>query len=159
MKFYLFAVLAATVLPKAGAASLACPELASAVQVGTCPTEEDLKYTFTGFCSDDARAYRGETDVCTDFEQYRKLKNVALWESADGVFDAYVSCDLPKNALKAAKLSGVRVAKQGKLTQLICSYPNGVRFTYRTRALCTADSGVDCSVNPGSCMANCEGAP
>lgn len=159
MKFYLLAMLAAAVFPHAQAGTVLCPDLATAVQVGTCPSEEELKYTFTGYCSDDAKAYRGETDVCTDFQQYRKLKNVAMWESADGVFDAYVSCELPKDALKAAKLSGVRVAKKGKLTQLICSYANGVSFIYRTRAQCAVDTGADCSASPGACTAHCEGAP
>jgi hypothetical protein len=159
MKFYLMALLAAAVLHQAQAGTLSCPDLATAVQVGACPTEEDLKYTFTGYCSDDARAYRGETDVCTDFQQYRKLKNVALWESADGVFDAYVSCELPKNAFKFAKVSGMRVGKQGSLTQLICSYANGVNLIYRTRARCVVDSGAGCTADPGTCKANCEGAP
>jgi hypothetical protein len=159
MKFYVLALLVAATLPSAQAATLSCPDLATAVQVGTCPTDEELKYTFTGYCSDDARAYRGETDVCTDFQRYRKMKNVAMWESVDGVFDAYVSCELPKVALKAAKLSGMRVGKQGKVTQLICSYGNGVSFTYRTRDEGTVGSSVDCSASAASCKANCEAAP
>ena len=156
MKFYVLALLLSATLPSAKAATLSCPDLATAVQVGTCPTDEELKYTFTGFCSDDARAYRGETDVCTDFQRYRKMKNVAMWESDDGVFDAYVSCEFPKDAFKAANLSGVRLVKQGKLTQLICSYANGARFTYRTRAQCTVDSGADCTATPGGCKATCD---
>ena len=159
MKSYLLALLLVASLPCAQANSLTCPDLATAVQVGTCPTDEELKYTFTGYCSDDARAYRGETDVCTDFQRYRKMKNVAMWESADGVFDGYVSCELPKESLKAAKLSGMRVGKQGKVTLLICSYGNGVSFNYRTRDQCTVDSGADCSANAASCKASCEATP
>ena len=148
MKSYPFAflLLLAAALPHAGATPLACPDLEKAVQVGTCPTDEQLKYTFMGYCSDDAKAYRGETDVCTDFERYRQLKNVALWESADGVFDAYVSCDLPKQTVHRAKAAGIKVGKQGKLTQLVCSYPEGVNFKHRTRAECKIDAGVaDCN--------------
>ena len=159
MKFYLLAVLAAAALSHAHAGTVSCPDLATAVQVGTCPTEEELKYTFTGYCSDDARAYRGETDVCTDFQRYRKMKNLAMWESTDGVFDAYVSCELPKDVLKAAKASGMRVGKQGKVTQLICSYDNGVSFIYRTRDQCTVVGGADCSASAASCKANCEATP
>jgi len=135
---------------------MACPDLSTAVQVGACPSEEELRYTFTGYCSDDAKAYRGETDSCTDFALYRQMKNVALWESKDGVFDAYLSCELPKGALKQAKASAVRVAKAGKITQLQCSYGNGVTFTYRTRAQCTVDSGADCAGNPSSRKADCD---
>jgi hypothetical protein len=156
-KFCQFALclLLASALSNAVATTLPCPDLKTAVQVGVCPTEEQLKYTFVGFCSDDAKAYKGETDVCTDFQQYRLLKNTVLWESADGVFDAYVSCDLPKDALQRSMVSGVRLGKQGRVTQLVCSYPNGVNFIHRTRAQCQLEGGPDCSANPASCKASC----
>jgi len=129
-------------LPVAVASTLVCPDVAKAVQVGTCPSDEELKYTFTGYCSDDAKAYKGETDVCTDFQRYRQLKNVALWESADGVFDAYVSCELPKDTLKGARLASAKVSQRGKLTLLTCSYGQGINFVHRTRAQCTLDSSA-----------------
>lgn len=138
------------------AADVACPDLKAAVQVGVCPTEDQLKYTFTGYCSDDTKAYKGETDVCTDFQRYRQMKNIVLWESADGVFDAYVSCDLSKDELQRTKVSGLRLGKQGKQTQLVCSYGDGVKFTYRTRAQCKLDAGVNCSAAPQSCKASCD---
>lgn len=137
---FVFVLVAA--LPVARAATMLCPDAAKAVQVGSCPSDEELKYTFTGYCSDSAKAYKGETDVCTDFQRYRQLKNVALWESADGVFDAYLSCELPKDALKRARFTGAKVTQQGKLTLLTCSFGQGVNFVYRTRAQCTLDSGA-----------------
>jgi len=152
----LAALLLGSGLPAAFGGSLSCPDLSAAVQVGACPSEEELRYTFTGYCSDDAKAYRGETDSCTDFALYRQMKNVALWESKDGAFDAYLSCELPKDALKQAKASAVRVARQGKITQLVCNYGNGVTFTHRTRAQCTVDSGANCAANPSSCKADCD---
>ena len=79
----------------AGAAPYACPDLSAAKQVNACPTEEELKHTYTGFCSDNAKAYAKETDTCPRYEDYRAMKNTALWESGDGVFDGYVSCDQP----------------------------------------------------------------
>lgn len=139
--------------PVAMAATLVCPDVAKAVQVGTCPSDEELKHTFTGYCSDDAKAYKGETDVCTDFQRYRQLKNVALWESADGVFDAYVSCELPKDSLKGARFTSAKVSQRGKLTLLTCSYGQGVSFVYRTRAQCTLDSGA---TQTASGQATCE---
>lgn len=147
------ALVLAAAWPVAMAATLVCPDVAKAVQVGTCPSDEELKHTFTGYCSDDAKAYKGETDVCTDFQRYRKLKNVALWESADGVFDAYVSCELPKDALKRSTRTGAKVTQQGKLTLLTCSYGQGVNFVYRTRAQCTLDSGA---TQTASGQATCE---
>ena len=146
----------ASALPHAMAATFVCPDLGKAVQVGTCPTDEQLKYTFTGYCSDDAKAYKGETDVCTDFQAYRALKNVVLWESADGVFDAYVSCDRPKESLQRAQAKSIKVSTQGKLTKLTCSYGEGVSFNYRTRGECKVDASADCVVNPASCKASCD---
>jgi len=151
---WVLALLVGPALPPATAAVVSCPDLAVATQVATCPAEEELKYTFTGYCSDDSKAYRGETDVCTDYLLYRKLKNVALWESADGAFSAYVSCDRPPASVKAAMASAVKVGKQGKMTQVICSYGEGVSFTYRTRTECKVEGG-DCATNPAACKANC----
>ncbi len=149
------ALLCVVSLP-AAAASVACPDLATAVQVASCPAEEELKHTFTGYCSDDGKAYRGETDVCTDYQRYRKLKNVALWESADGLFNAYVSCDLPATAVKAARASSVKVARQGKLTLLVCGYGEGLSFTWRTRAECKLAANADCKTDPAACKASCD---
>jgi hypothetical protein len=139
--FLVIALLLGPALPVAVAADMPCPDLVAAVQVGACPAEEELRHTFNGYCSDNARAYKGETDVCTDYQLYRQLKNVALWESADGNFSAYVSCDRPVASVRSAGVSGVRVGKQGKMTQLVCSYGEGLRFTHRTRAECKVDGG------------------
>ncbi|MDP2823887.1 MAG: hypothetical protein Q8O52_14575 [Sulfuritalea sp.] len=138
------------------AADVSCPDLATAVQVGACPAEEELRHTFNGYCSDNARTYKGDSDVCTDYRLYRTLKNVALWESADGNFNGYVSCDRPLASVKSAKISGVRVGKQGKMTQFVCSYGEGVRFTFRTRAECKIDGGGDCKSDAAACKAKCE---
>jgi len=147
-------LLLGSALPAAMAATVSCPDLASAVQVAACPAEEELQYTFTGYCSDNSRGYRDDTDVCTDYQRYRKLKNVALWESADGAFSAYVSCDRPPAGVKAAKVTAVRVGKQGKMTQFVCSYGEGLSFTHRTRVECKVEAG-DCAANPAACKANC----
>ena len=72
------------------AETIVCPDPAKAVQVATCPSEEELKYTYNGFCGDDRRLYAKDIDTCASYENYRKEKNLALWESADGVFQAYL---------------------------------------------------------------------
>lgn len=66
------------------AGQYACPDLAAARQVNACPTEDELKHTYSGFCSDDKKVYGGETDNCIRYADYRAMKNNALWESADG---------------------------------------------------------------------------
>lgn len=149
----LLLVLAAA--PPVMATTVSCPDLATAVQVGACPSEEELRYTFGGYCSDDARTYRNENDVCADYQRYRKLKNVALWEAADGNFNAYVSCDRPAAEIKGAKVSSVRVGKQGKMTLLVCGYAEDINFTHRTRAACKIET-TDCKTDPAACKASCD---
>ena len=138
------------------AASISCPDLAMAVQVAACPAEEELRYTFSGFCGSDAQAYKGETGVCTDYQNYRRLKNVALWESADGAFSAYVSCDRPPAEVRAARVSSLRIARQGKINLLICSYGDGLKFTLRTRAECRLDAIEGCANDAAACKAACD---
>ncbi len=140
----------------ATSATVACPDLAGAVQVAACPSDEELRYTFTGYCSDNNRSYKGDTDVCTDFLAYRKLKNVALWESADGNFNAYVSCDRASAEVRAAQPAAIRVGRQGGINLLVCGYGKGLNFTWRTRATCRIDSVADCRDNPAACKAECQ---
>lgn len=135
---------------------IACPDPAAAVQVATCPSEEELKYTFMGYCSDNARLYAKDTDTCASYENYRKLKNVVLWESADGAFQAYVSCDLPMGELRKLKPLSMSVTRQGKLTRLACNYADGVTFTYRTKTECKVQGDGNCASEPDSCTANCD---
>ena len=138
------------------AGTLSCPDPGAAVQVGTCPSEEQLKYGFTGYCSDNARMYDKSSVDCSDEKAYRKLKNVALWESAGGAFQGYLSCDLPAAAVKAAKASAIAVAKQGGVTRVVCTYPEGIAFTYRTRSACRVQGDGSCASNPSLCTASCD---
>lgn len=140
----------------AGAAQFACPDLAAARQVNACPGEEELRHTYSGFCSDDKKAYAGETDNCMRYDDYRAMKNTALWESADGSFDGYVSCDLPQARLKALKATGMKVAKQGSITKVVCNYPNGVNFTHRTKVACKVENDQACAADSAACRARCD---
>lgn len=151
-----FVLLFGSTIAGAMADTLTCPDLSAAVQIGTCPSEEELKYTFTGYCSDNARLYDKNTDECADYQRYRRLKNVALWEAGDGSFQAYLSCDLSATAVKGAKASGITVAKQGAMTRLVCSYGDGIAFIHRTRAQCKVAEGGKCAADPGACKAICD---
>jgi hypothetical protein len=51
--------------------TLACPDLAAATQVNACPTEEELKHTYTGFCSDNARPMPIKPIPALRYEDYR----------------------------------------------------------------------------------------
>lgn len=156
LRLCVFALLFGPLVSSAVAATVQCPDLSAAVQVAACPSEEDLKFTFTGFCSDNARMYSKNSEVCTDFQLYRKLKNVALWESRDGDFQAYVSCDLPAAQVKEVRASALAVAKKGGITQLVCTYREGVVFTNRMRGECTVDAATNCAADAAACVANCQ---
>ena len=136
--------------------AITCPDLSTSVQVATCPSEDELQYTFTGYCSDNARMYGKDTDTCTSYQNYRKLKNVALWESKDGAFQAYLSCDLPAGTLNMLKPSAIAATKKGKLTLLVCSYPGDITFTHRTKAECKVQGGSNCAADPAACKASCD---
>jgi hypothetical protein len=136
----LLAVLCASLSLTASAATMVCPDLSVAAQVNACPMEEELKFTYNGFCSDASKAYANQTDSCIRYEDYRAMKNFALWESKDGEFSGYVSCDLPVSQVKTLTSTGMKVELQGKLTKVVCSYPQGVTFTYRTKATCSVDN-------------------
>jgi hypothetical protein len=138
------------------AETVTCPDLGSAVQVGACPSEEELRYTYTGYCSDNARMYDSKDDVCARFDNYRKMKNVALWESGDGAFSGYVSCDLPVARLKAAKAATIVVARQGSITRLACAYGEGVIFSHRTTKACALEGDGNCAGGSPGCRASCQ---
>ena len=155
-RLLLTALLLATLNLSASAAQFACPDLATARQVNACPSEDELQHTYNGFCSDDKKVYGGETDNCLRYKDYRAMKNTARWESADGAFDGYVSCDLPKAKVQAMKAAGMKIEKQGTITKLVCSYTNDVRFTLRTKGACKVDDDKACAANPAGCQATCD---
>lgn len=152
-RLIVLALVCVVALP-ANAGEISCPDLAAAVQVATCPSEEELKYTYTGYCSDNARLYGKDKDTCESYENYRKLKNIAYWESADGEFHAYLSCDLDSAAIKAARPQAVAVGKAGKLTRVACDYGNGIIFAHRTRNACQVAGDGKCAAG-AACKVVC----
>ena len=151
----LFASICLALSVPAIADTLGCPDLSTAVQVNACPTEEELQYTFKGYCSDNARMYDKGEQVCTDFALYRLKKNVSLWETQDGRFAGYVSCETASVPLARGRAVSLAVSQQGSVTRVACGYDVGVTFTHRTKAKCKAVV-ADCGAAPGSCKAECE---
>lgn len=140
--------------PLAFAGAVSCPDLAQVVQVAPCPSEEELQYTFTGFCSDNARLYAKDMDTCTSYQNYRQVKNIALWEAAGGEFQAYLSCDLAPAAIQAAKARGIAVSKVAKLTRVARDYGDGIVFVHRTHAACKVEGDGACA--GAACKADCK---
>lgn len=144
-----------TAAPASLAASVGCPDPSQAVRAGICPTEEELLFTFNGYCSDNARIYGKGAEVCTSYQAYRRMKNIVLWESRDGEFQAYVSCDLPEERLKAMQPKGISTSKDKGINRLTCTYDDGVVFTRRTHDACRIESAEACKHMPSACRADC----
>jgi len=141
----------------AGAAEkLSCPNLVTAMQVGNCPSEVELQFTFNGFCSDNRRMYQDDAALCTDYRDYRQHKNVVAWESQDGAFMAYLSCDLPAASVKVARVIRIEVARQGRISRVACHYGEGITFTHRSRREYRLAGPAECAGSPVSCQASCE---
>jgi len=157
-RFFLLGALGAALSLPLAASELSCPDLAALVQVNGCPTEEELQYTYVGYCSDNATVYGNKADPCVDYADYRKLKNLARWESADGEFTGYLSCDLPEAEWRTQKPTCIAVAMQGQITRVICRYPQGINLTHRTRASCVVadDAKAACADDAAACRARCD---
>lgn len=134
------------------AQTLSCPTQEQMRQVNACPTEGQLLASFHGFCGDDSKAYQGQTGPCSDYQVFRRLKNTALWESADGAFDGYLSCETP--ASPKSGMTGLRVEKKGPITAVVCQYGPEAQLTHRTRKACTVAPA--CASDPAQCRAVCE---
>ena len=137
----------------ARAEPMSCPDLADAVQVAACPTDAELRYSFMGYCSDNARLYGADVVTCASFDNYREVKNIALWESADGRFGGYLSCNEKPADIQASRAKRMHVSSKNGLTRLICDYDNDHRLIHRTRATCSVET-EDCS--GGNCRASCD---
>jgi hypothetical protein len=150
------ALLSGSALSTAQAGTLSCPDLSAAVQAGACPSEEELRYTFNGYCSDDARAYETDSLICADFKNYRALKNTSFWESKDGAFQGYISCDTPAATIRAARASAISVVKKGSISRVICSYTDGITLTHRSKGACQVTDAANCATDPAACKARCD---
>lgn len=137
----------------ARAETLACPDLAAAAQIQPCPTDEELKYTYNGYCSDNARLYGRDVLTCASFENYKEVKNVALWEADGGRFDGYLSCNVGADVIKASKALKMSVERAKTLTRVICDYENEQRMVHRTKSVCTVEA-ADCGGD--GCRTKCE---
>lgn len=136
------------------AQTLSCPQPEQLRQVNACPTEEQMRAHFNGFCSENSNAYQGKTGPCTDYQEFRRLKNTALWESADGAFDGYLSCETPVSSIQKSNLTRMLATQKGSITAVMCLYGSDVVLTHRTRKTCTVAPA--CASDPAQCQAVCE---
>jgi hypothetical protein len=136
------------------AQSLACPAPASLVQVAACLPPAELRQAYIGYCADNRRLYSADTETCSSFEHYVRAKHTALWESADGAFQGYLSCEMAAASVAALPPATLSITRQGAVTRVACRYGEAATLAHRTRARCSL--GESCATDPSNCKARCD---
>ena len=142
-----------------------CPDISKSVKVGDCPSDDELKRMFRNTCGwrDTENKNPHSEGVCKSYSLFKKAKNTALWESADGEFDGYLSCDKKENEIKASKLVKISINQKREWDRVICTYEGGSRLVVRTRKTCEItdaklmgnDIGRMCEAGDKDCKAVC----
>lgn len=151
----LLAALAASAAPAVAAQELSCPQPGTWVQVVACQPPDQLRQSYTGYCSDNRRLYGRDSDTCTSFENFLQAKNTARWESADGAFEGYLSCQPGAGAAASLPPATMSLERQGAITVVSCRYGNAATLNHRTRASCTLVDAAACAALPGTSAAAC----
>lgn len=160
----LAAALFVTASPAMAGTEYACPDLSQAKQVANCPSEAELKQMFRSTCGGENAPDAKEPELCDAFAEFKRQKNNALWESADGEFMGYVTCNRPAAEIKKGMAAGIGLGRRAGMTKVTCIYDGDVRLSMRTRQACTVP-GMEvgkrgpmptCGPDPASCKVTCE---
>lgn len=161
----LLSAITLTMFSQAWAGStISCPDMSGAKQVMSCSTEDQLKHMFKIGCGIERDPSAKNPDLCDSYAEFKRRKNTALWESADGEFMGYVQCAIPAADVKSAKPVSVAVSQNRGLYKVACNYQGGVKFTFRTPTVCRvpgvksagAIMRADCSTDAAACKAICD---
>jgi len=143
-----------------------CPDIAKAVKVAECPSEDELVRMFDSTCgSKDTQGKNPHAKgFCTSYKTFKMAKNTALWESADGEYMGYVTCNVPVDKIKAGKLQKISLGQKRVMDRIICSYEGGGELVLRTRETCKIPGAVvlgrymgrKCGVDDQDCKAVCK---
>ncbi len=115
-----------------------CPDISKSAKVGSCSSDDELKRMFSNTCGwhDTENDNPHASGICKNYSLFRKVKNTALWESGDGRFNGYLSCDTKENEIKASKLIKISIGQKLEWSRVICSYEGGSELVLRTRGIC-----------------------
>ncbi len=162
--FCLFAVFA--VQPARAESVYTCPDISNSVKVGECPSEDDLLRMFSSTCgSRDTRKENPHAKrFCKNYSMFKKVKNTSLWESGDGEYMGYLSCDSTESKIKASRLVKISVARKRVIDRVICTYEGGFELARRTRETCEIPNakllgrymGRICEAGDKDCRAICK---
>lgn len=143
-----------------------CPDIAKAKKVGGCPSEETLLHMFSSTCgsTDTKNENPHAKGFCRNYSTFRKVKNTSLWETGDGEYVGYLSCDLTRDKIKAGKLVKISIGQKRIWDRVICTYDNGSELVLRTRETCSipnaivmgARMGRMCEAGDKNCKAICQ---
>jgi len=162
--FCAIAILAAQ--PLSAESIYTCPDIAQTRQVADCPSQAELEHLYYSSCGsrDTKEENLHAKGICKSFDMFKQKKNTALWESADGEYFGYVSCNTPAAEIKSGKLMSISLLRRGVMDKITCSYVGGARFTLRTRQNCELPGGkpkglqlsLNCTADDSECKVICK---
>ena len=162
--FCAIAILAAQ--PLSAESIYTCPDISQARQVADCPSHAELVHIFSSTCG--SKNIKDENPhakgYCKSFDLFKQAKNTALWESADGEYLGYLSCNTPAAEIKAGKLASISLLQRGRMDKITCAYDSGAKLALRTRKNCQVPGAKpkgmqlsrDCSAGSAECKAICK---
>ncbi len=143
-----------------------CPDISNAVKVSECPSEDELVRMFSSTCGfkDTEKENPHAKGFCKNYSTFRKVKNTSLWESGDGEYMGYLSCDSTESKIKATKLVKISTGQKGAIARVICTYEGGFELALRTRGACKVPNarllgrymGRICEAGDKECKAVCQ---
>jgi len=143
-----------------------CPDISKSAKIGGCSSDDGLKRMFNATCGwqDTEKENPHAKGICKNYSLFKKAKNTALWESSDGKFDGYLSCDKKENEIKASKLVKISTSWKREWNRVICTYEGGSELVLRTRETCEIPDakllgryiGRMCEVGDKNCKAVCK---
>lgn len=143
-----------------------CPDISKSAKIGSCPSDSELKRMFKSTCgwSDLENENPHAEGICRSYSIFTKAKNTAYWESSDGRYDGYLSCDKKESEIKASKLIKISLGQKRQMNRVICGYEGGSELVLRTRENCEIPEskllgryiGRMCGAGDKDCKAVCE---
>lgn len=154
--FSLFSIMMLTILgnPAHAGSVLLCPDMSQAKQVGECVTEDEIKSMFKRTHGLKCDPQSKDSMECKKYAAFKQDKYSALWESSDGDFMGYVTCDTPASEIKKSQPMSVALSQKNGLYKITCNYQEGVALSMRTRDVCRVTDKKDSAVVS---RANCNG--
>ncbi|MES9963229.1 MAG: hypothetical protein ABW116_06790 [Candidatus Sedimenticola sp. 20ELBAFRAG] len=144
--------------------TIQCPDLSQAKQLVDCPAEAEMERYFKKHCDFERDPDAKKPELCDSFKEYKRRKFNAMWESSDGEFMGYLSCDAPPAELKKRQQTSVAVSQKNGLYKIVCGYEGGSRLIMRTRSVCRVPgvktTGIvmraECGANGKPCVVECD---